>query len=345
MARFKYTHKFWSTSDRRPFERSACHRFSKTWTFLHPKKCPRKSENLRGHSEGVWFIFRSIQTASDDKCLPKCTKFHRSIGWHRRRSIAQKSHANVKLSFWFGCRKVCVAFWEIKWIINTDFDRICSPGASDDAASCCVMLEVLRVLSQQKERLRHSVLFLFNGAEETPLQASHGFITQHPWAKNVRGTLSFGSRKKNEEQNVFNNLGRFFPNSIFKFGIGGFEWQRDAVSIGAKSCLVNRCKFREYIFLWERDNRHVIIWVFIDRCINRRWHIPMGKWQPKNYSIPVWYRPTPTSESSEITGMFPAWISLTLWMVIVIIRNTITSITFHRKRCKEPEQIYWNWSE
>lgn len=44
------------------------------------------------------------------------------------------------------------------------FDR-CSPGASDDAASCCVMLEVLRVLSHQEKRLRHTVIFLFNGAE------------------------------------------------------------------------------------------------------------------------------------------------------------------------------------
>lgn len=49
------------------------------------------------------------------------------------------------------------------------------------------MLEVLRVLSQQEKRLRHSVVFLFNGAEETPLQAAHGFITQHPWAKEIRG--------------------------------------------------------------------------------------------------------------------------------------------------------------
>lgn len=49
------------------------------------------------------------------------------------------------------------------------------------------MLEVLRVLAQQEKRLRHSVIFLFNGAEETPLQAAHGFITQHPWAKEIRG--------------------------------------------------------------------------------------------------------------------------------------------------------------
>lgn len=64
---------------------------------------------------------------------------------------------------------------------------VISPGASDDAASCCVMLELIRVLSRSETRLRHTVLFLFNGAEETPLQAAHGFITKHEWAKDVRG--------------------------------------------------------------------------------------------------------------------------------------------------------------
>lgn len=65
-----------------------------------------------------------------------------------------------------------------------------SPGASDDAASCCVMLEILRVLSQREKRLRHSVIFLFNGAEETLLQAAHGFITKHDWAKEIRGKVN-----------------------------------------------------------------------------------------------------------------------------------------------------------
>lgn len=77
-------------------------------------------------------------------------------------------------------------------MLNCHFDSVAgSPGASDDAASCCVMLETLRVLSKQSHLNKHSIIFLFNGAEETPLQAAHGFITQHPWAPNVRGNDIF----------------------------------------------------------------------------------------------------------------------------------------------------------
>lgn len=79
-------------------------------------------------------------------------------------------------------------------MLNCHFDSVAgSPGASDDGASCCVMLEILRVLSQQDYVNRHSIIFLFNGAEETPLQASHGYITQHDWAKNIRAFLNLES--------------------------------------------------------------------------------------------------------------------------------------------------------
>jgi hypothetical protein len=79
-------------------------------------------------------------------------------------------------------------------MLNCHFDSVAgSPGASDDAASCCVMLEILRVLSRESNKPKHTILFLFNGAEETPLQASHGFITQHPWAGNVRAFLNLES--------------------------------------------------------------------------------------------------------------------------------------------------------
>lgn len=78
-------------------------------------------------------------------------------------------------------------------MINAHFDSaLGAPAASDDAVSCATMLEVLRCLSSPPSppNLKHAVIFLFNGAEETILQASHGFITQHPWAKQIRAFIN-----------------------------------------------------------------------------------------------------------------------------------------------------------
>lgn len=67
-------------------------------------------------------------------------------------------------------------------------------GGSDDGAGCAVMLEILRVISQSDRMLRHNIIFLFNGGEENFLPASHGFITQHKWAKEVIARLDINSR-------------------------------------------------------------------------------------------------------------------------------------------------------
>ncbi|XP_035796226.1 endoplasmic reticulum metallopeptidase 1-like [Anopheles albimanus] len=89
-------------------------------------------------------------------------------------------------------------------LVNCHFDSVASsPGASDDGASCAVMLEVLRVLSRSSERNRHTITFLFNGAEETTLQAGHGFITQHAWAADVRAFLNLESSGSGGKEILF----------------------------------------------------------------------------------------------------------------------------------------------
>lgn len=89
-------------------------------------------------------------------------------------------------------------------LLNCHFDTVPgSPGASDDVASCAVMLEIMRVMSRIPERNQHSIIFLFNGAEETLLQASHGFITQHPWAKDVKAFLNLESAGSGGKEVLF----------------------------------------------------------------------------------------------------------------------------------------------
>ena len=91
-------------------------------------------------------------------------------------------------------------------LVNAHYDSaVGSPGASDDAVSCGTMLEILRSLSSDPAPFlpEHSIIFLFNGAEETILQASHGFITGHPWANEVRVFLNLEAAGAGGKEIVF----------------------------------------------------------------------------------------------------------------------------------------------
>lgn len=79
-------------------------------------------------------------------------------------------------------------------LVNSHFDSVpVSVGAGDDGTMVAVMLETLQVLSQSQFPHQHSVIFLFNGAEENGLQGSHPFVTQHRWAANVTTFINLDS--------------------------------------------------------------------------------------------------------------------------------------------------------
>ena len=76
-------------------------------------------------------------------------------------------------------------------LLNCHYDSVMgSPGANDDIANCAIMLELLSILTSRGVRNRHTIIFLFNGCEEVSLRASHGFITKHKWAKDVRAFIN-----------------------------------------------------------------------------------------------------------------------------------------------------------
>ncbi|XP_017864630.1 PREDICTED: endoplasmic reticulum metallopeptidase 1-like [Drosophila arizonae] len=67
-------------------------------------------------------------------------------------------------------------------LVNSHFDTLPGAGAGDAGFMIVTMLEVFRVMANTNQSFEHPIVFLFNGAEETGLQASHAFITQHKWA-------------------------------------------------------------------------------------------------------------------------------------------------------------------
>ncbi|QRV88245.1 Peptidase family M28 protein [Ceratobasidium sp. AG-Ba] len=77
-------------------------------------------------------------------------------------------------------------------LVNSHLDStLPSPGAADDAISVGVMLECIRVLTQTPTwQPAHSIIFLFNNAEESLQDGSHLYATQHHTASSVRAMIN-----------------------------------------------------------------------------------------------------------------------------------------------------------
>ncbi|KAF9359987.1 hypothetical protein BGX34_008015 [Mortierella sp. NVP85] len=76
-------------------------------------------------------------------------------------------------------------------LLNAHYDTtLGSPGAVDDALPVGVMMELIRILSQRPALKKNSLVFLFNGGEESLQDASHSFITSHELKSTVRAVIN-----------------------------------------------------------------------------------------------------------------------------------------------------------
>ena len=80
-------------------------------------------------------------------------------------------------------------------LVNAHYDStLGSPGASDCASCVGVGFELARTILRNKSIPLHSpIVFLFNGGEETLMQAAHGFMDSSSYAKNIGAFINIES--------------------------------------------------------------------------------------------------------------------------------------------------------
>eukprot|EP01114_Cavostelium_apophysatum_P023143 TRINITY_DN8626_c0_g1_i4.p1 TRINITY_DN8626_c0_g1~~TRINITY_DN8626_c0_g1_i4.p1 ORF type:complete len:841 (+),score=154.41 TRINITY_DN8626_c0_g1_i4:147-2669(+) len=93
-------------------------------------------------------------------------------------------------------------------LVSCHFDSVfTSRGAADDGVNVAIMLELLNNLVHSELDLSaHSLIFLFNGAEEqTPgaMPGAHGFITQHPWRSTIKYVINLDTTGAKGRQMLF----------------------------------------------------------------------------------------------------------------------------------------------
>ncbi|XP_017077370.1 endoplasmic reticulum metallopeptidase 1 [Drosophila eugracilis] len=105
-------------------------------------------------------------------------------------------------------------------LVNSHFDSVStSPSTGDDGHMVVSILEVLRVITSSRETFEHPIIFLINGSEENSMQASHGFIAHHKWAKNCKVVINLDAAGSGGREIMF-QTGPNYPwlVNIYKLG-------------------------------------------------------------------------------------------------------------------------------
>eukprot|EP01113_Clastostelium_recurvatum_P022823 TRINITY_DN2734_c1_g1_i5.p1 TRINITY_DN2734_c1_g1~~TRINITY_DN2734_c1_g1_i5.p1 ORF type:complete len:956 (-),score=147.56 TRINITY_DN2734_c1_g1_i5:37-2904(-) len=141
-------------------------------------------------------------------------------------------------------------------LVNSHFDSaIGSPGAGDAGAGIVSMLEIANALmhSNDWKDARRSVLLSFNGAEESLLQGSHAFVTQHRWAKTARMVLNLESTGTG-------------PAILFQVGSDAFVRAYAATALRPHTAAIAQDIFRTGSFPGDTDYRVFRDYLHVTGC-------------------------------------------------------------------------------
>jgi hypothetical protein len=79
---------------------------------------------------------------------------------------------------------------------------VAGPGAADDGAGVTALLETIRAL-RAGPPLKNDIIFLFTDGEEEGMLGASAFVTEHPWAKDIRVAVNFEARGNTGTSGLF----------------------------------------------------------------------------------------------------------------------------------------------